>query len=362
MILFTGDLFLGKEDNINSNEVKKIITNNRYIFTNLESVVSKGSLSKRKDKNSILEFNETNLRNYLSHIDAEQILSLGNNHIHDLGEEGLENTKDILSKYDVKYFGVDYLLKVISPFILKIKNIKIAFLCVSTEEPEVTSICASENHQGVLDYNDCRIKNIIQKTKKKVDFFIIFPHWGREFLDYPSVQLRYKAYNWIDAGADLIIGNHPHIIQGKESYKGKWIYYSLGNYIFPDFFKKNGVKKSWGKSNSHSVMLKIDFDKNIVINEIGLFYDTKTNELKLNRKSIDILNYKSESLNILSVPIKRYFSLWEKNYLQKILYQDTHTHNIINKFFPRHRDHSRIVYFFLRLIKKIKGDNGFNKS
>ncbi len=68
------------------------------------------------------------------------------------------------------------------------------------------------------------------------DFIIVFPHWGNEYQKTPSALQRRLAHEWIDAGADMVIGAHPHIVQPLETYKEKPIFYSLGNYIFDQYF------------------------------------------------------------------------------------------------------------------------------
>ena len=82
------------------------------------------------------------------------------------------------------------------------------------------------------------------KANEKVDFVIVMPHWGTEYKTTSTENQKYLAYRWIDAGADMVIGGHPHVIEESEIYKDKYIYYSLGNYIFDQWFEedvKNGL-------------------------------------------------------------------------------------------------------------------------
>jgi len=76
------------------------------------------------------------------------------------------------------------------------------------------------------------IREDIKALREKVDIIIINYHWGIEKENYPEEDQIYFAHKTIDYGADLIIGHHPHVLQGVESYKGKYIAYSLGNFIF----------------------------------------------------------------------------------------------------------------------------------
>ncbi|MFA6521905.1 MAG: CapA family protein, partial [Candidatus Gracilibacteria bacterium] len=76
----------------------------------------------------------------------------------------------------------------------------------------------------------------IKKVRPESDFIVILPHWGVEYARKPTVGQIKEARMFIDAGADLIIGTHPHVIETIEEYKGKYIFYSLGNFIFDQYF------------------------------------------------------------------------------------------------------------------------------
>lgn len=77
------------------------------------------------------------------------------------------------------------------------------------------------------------------------------PHWGEEYSTKPNELQKKLAHSFIDAGADMVIGAHPHVVQTNEIYKGKHIYYSLGNYIFDQWFRPE-VKKGLGVEVSFS--------------------------------------------------------------------------------------------------------------
>lgn len=90
---------------------------------------------------------------------------------------------------------------------------------------------AKKLREIVADRN-VNVLNDIEKLKKKVDIVILMPHWGFEYVHYPPCGVILEAKAFIDAGVDMIIGSHPHVIQGKERYKSSHIFYSLGNFIF----------------------------------------------------------------------------------------------------------------------------------
>jgi len=91
------------------------------------------------------------------------------------------------------------------------------------------------------------------KTEKLADLIIVYPHWGTEYLtSHPDKRQTDLAHQFIDSGADIIIGSHPHVIQPIEIYKEKPIFYSLGNFVFDQYFSKETMQ---------GLMLKLDIVK-----------------------------------------------------------------------------------------------------
>lgn len=352
MITFTGDLFLGNANLKIDDNIVSELNQSEYIVTNFENVFKNISSKKRADKTSNLNFTQTGLDNYLGQIKTKNVFTLGNNHINDLGQDGIDKTINLLNKYDkIGFTGAGTYYDVIKPFIVQSDGKKITLFSMSTNEPEVMAVSTSDENKGVLDYNNPIVNDIIRGHKNNVDYFVALPHWGREYIDYPSIQQRKKAYEWIDAGADLVVGTHPHVIQGKEEYKGKWIYYSLGNYVFPNFTYVNGVKHVWEKSSNASIMLNVKFDEKIVINESGYIFDTKNLTLNKADKSVHDLISKSKVLNAEVYSKKSYYIFYDRE-LYKTL---KNKHGLINKlisYFPAHDKYNRYKFFLIRLIKK----------
>lgn len=146
----------------------------------------------------------------LSGIEA---VNLANNHSHDYLQKGYEDTINSLKQQKIGYFGYN------DQFVTTIKGVKIGVL----------------GYEGWNDSPNLRIKinNDIQNLKKNgVKIILIHFHWGIERDYVPNSTQRNLAHYAIDHGADLIVGHHPHVIQGIEDYKGKFIVYSLGNFMF----------------------------------------------------------------------------------------------------------------------------------
>ena len=162
------------------------------------------------------------------------VLTLANNHIMDYGPGGLQDTVDILNKTGIKHTGAGKNSKAArTPVIVNIKNKKFAFLAYSLVFPKeyYATDDSSGTAQGVFD----NIKSDIKNIKKDVDIIIISFHWGEEQMKYPKEYQVKFARLAIDNGASLVIGHHPHVIQGVEKYKNGLIFYSLGNFAFGSF-------------------------------------------------------------------------------------------------------------------------------
>lgn len=151
-----------------------------------------------------------------------KLVSLGNNHILNQGEEGLAETEKYLDGAGVKYFGdtggenQEFIIR-------EIGGMRIGFVNYNYSVPHSFEKAVSD----------------IQNIRSKSDIVVVFPHWGTEFkTGDPGQEIRSEAYKFIDAGADVVVGTHPHVIETSEDYKGKKIYYSLGNFIFDQYFQK----------------------------------------------------------------------------------------------------------------------------
>jgi len=160
-------------------------------------------------------------------------LSLANNHTLDYGWQGLSDTMDALDDAGMKHAGSgNDDREAFAPAYIESKGISVAFVSVTRVVPEV-SWKADRNHPGVAEaYAPDRAVEAIKEAKQNADVVVVMVHWGVERADQPVAHQTDLAHRFVDAGADLVIGSHPHVLQGFESYKDKWIAYSLGNFVF----------------------------------------------------------------------------------------------------------------------------------
>jgi poly-gamma-glutamate synthesis protein (capsule biosynthesis protein) len=161
------------------------------------------------------------------------LVTLANNHTLDYGQPSLLDTMSYMDKAGILRVGAGHNAdEAFKPVIVNKNGIKIAFLGFSRVVPD-NSWKAGSKTPGLADtYAEKRPLDEIRKAKAEADLVVVLVHWGIERNDKPEAYQTTLGHHYIDAGADLVIGSHPHVLQGLESYKGKWIAYSLGNFIF----------------------------------------------------------------------------------------------------------------------------------
>jgi poly-gamma-glutamate capsule biosynthesis protein CapA/YwtB (metallophosphatase superfamily) len=160
-------------------------------------------------------------------------LSLANNHTLDYGWEGLSDTMDYLDDADLQHAGSgNDDREAFTPAYIESNGMTVAFVSVTRVVPEV-SWKADRTHAGVAEaYTPNRAEAAIKDAKQNADIVVVMVHWGEERKETPVATQTDLGHRFVDAGADLVIGSHPHVLQGFEAYKGKWIAYSLGNFVF----------------------------------------------------------------------------------------------------------------------------------
>lgn len=171
-------------------------------------------------------------------------VSLANNHMLDYGIEGLYQTLDSLNNYRIKFFGAGYNRKQArTPFIKEIivgkKIVKLVVFSAFEYRKAYDidfSFYASSSKGGVNPLSITAITKKIKEIREDTDndvFIVIFPHLsGARNYGWKTKRQTEMAHKFIDAGADLVIGHGPHNLQQIEKYKGHWIVYSLGNFLF----------------------------------------------------------------------------------------------------------------------------------
>jgi poly-gamma-glutamate synthesis protein (capsule biosynthesis protein) len=242
-IIFTGDVMLSRsvgnrmarENNFSYpfEKIKDFFTNADVVAINLEGPVS----LRGENMGSEYSFRaDPRVLKGLQSIHVN-VASLANNHMWDWGSVALLDTVSFLQKDSIlpvgagKNFAEANKVKA-----LEIRGTKIGFLAFQDLYPK--NLLATETTPGVSSFDAEKTAAQIKKIKqdKEVDFLVILFHWGEEYKPLANERQKMIAHSLVDAGADLIIGNHPHVTQNREEYKGVPIFYSLGNFVFDQYF------------------------------------------------------------------------------------------------------------------------------
>jgi poly-gamma-glutamate synthesis protein (capsule biosynthesis protein) len=171
------------------------------------------------------------------------IVSIANNHVYDYGEDAFLDMLGHLKEYDMPYVGggknIDEATR---PYYFVANGYKIAFIAATRAEKYILTPEATETSSGVFRaYDPTLLLNTISDVKKTSDFVIVLMHWGREDShELEQVQID-TGKMYIDAGADLLVGSHAHVLQGMEFYNGKLIAHNLGDFIFNRETKDTGI-------------------------------------------------------------------------------------------------------------------------
>ncbi len=260
-LLFVGDIMLSR--NIGKLMVKNDDWSYPYrlisdtlrdadlTFGNFENPVSdrgvlSGSIySFRVDPRAIPAFREAGF----------DVVSLANNHIWDYGQDAFMDTLTILNTHGIATVGagVDF-SQAHTAVIQEVKGTKVAFLAYTNLLP---GFLGRPDGAPAVAYPDLtQISADILEAKKKADIVVVSYHWGDEYETSHNRTQGDLAHATIDAGADLVIGHHPHVVQEVEKYKHGYIAYSLGNFIFDQNFSPD---------TSHGLMLQVEIKKKSIV-------------------------------------------------------------------------------------------------
>lgn len=285
-LTFFGDVYLSDESNFSNIDLSKYapyVFNFEYAHYGKEHPHALGKILLK------------------STIDISKILhpmpsavDINNNHIFDYADAGLLSTMQYLDSLGIPYFGAgtdDNHCN--NPCVLEINEKKVAILGYyhrnrDKSNGELTQACFNEE-LFQQDVKRCRALD--------VDRIISCVHWGVEDSPvYTKMQQR-AAHFMIDNGADLIIGHHPHCIQPWETYQGKYIFYSLGNFLFDDIYTKSRYTdethyacmncKRWHNWHRHSLGVSYDLDTGDV--SVNLMYQKKHTLEEKKISSLDVL-------------------------------------------------------------------------
>lgn len=207
---------------------------------------------------------------YVRNEDLEKVVELGlnavslaNNHVFDLGIEGFLNTIAQLDRLGIKRFGAGRNFEEArKPFVFDLPDgNQAAIIGCLVDYPKPVIFYPPSDSSPCLNYQSVEgICNDIREAKKNYRYVLVMPHWGLEHIYLQPLFFKDAAYKIVDAGADCILGGHPHIINPVIRHKGVKIYFSMGNFLFadrvvtyprrmyyPPIEEKKGLEKCWAQ-------------------------------------------------------------------------------------------------------------------
>ena len=166
----------------------------------------------------------------------------------------MQDTFTSLNKAGILYAGAGMTEKdAFKPVYFEKNEIKFALLAYNDSSVVSPYYCAEGETSGTACMDIEKLKNGIKEAKKNADLVIVSMHAGTEYTEEANDQQVEFAHTAIDAGAGLVIGTHPHAVENAEIYKGKYIFYSLGNFVFDQM---------WSRQTQEGLMIKMVLDKN----------------------------------------------------------------------------------------------------
>ena len=226
LLSFTGDCILGTDENFYYDTSFNAYYENygsAYFFQNVKDVFKKDDLTIINMEGTLTDLTTRKDKQFAFKGDPEYVkvltngsveaANMANNHTYDYGEDSFKDTVNILEKNKIRTFGDD------ETVIIPVKGVNVG----------IFGIYELDDHEERIP----QVKSDIAKLKKDgADIIVAVFHWGNELERVPDDNQLMLAHLAIDEGADVVVGHHPHVLQGIDTYKGKTIAYSLGNFCF----------------------------------------------------------------------------------------------------------------------------------
>lgn len=341
-LFFVGDLYFNPNKPQKTMKIEKGLLNtiqkSDLFCVNLEGVAIKHKdvESYANKKGPCLQQDESRLRKFIEVVSEESNVEIlfteANNHIMDYNYESLQYTNQKLSesKAFVNFIGAGNYEEAYKPFVFERDGIRVGIISIA--EAGFGVIKSELDKHGYAWFLHDKVFENIGKLRKKCDYVIVVNHAGLEEVDIPLPEIKKIYKMFIDMGADVVIGHHPHVIQGKEQYKQGVIYYSLGNFMFDE-------DDGDGEYNGQSIGIKVILDKECIIEEVPLLYCN--GKLDYSRDSIDIFRevcFKLQSDGYLTLIT----NLCEKLYLE-----------VYKEYYCNVHGWKNLIYSLLKGIKKL---------
>lgn len=284
-----------------NNELDFFLNEHDFVVGNLECPVSNNA---QKWKSTGFKANPISLLQ-LSSFD---LFSLANNHIFDCGKKGAADTIQDILQNKQQFTGLVNQANKNAFYKTTVKNKTFSFLSCALYEcikdPD------NKEYPRVLEAENTEVLSRIKKGKASSNYVIVLVHGGDEMISYPKPNLRNLCESYIDLGADVVITHHPHVLGGVHHYKNKYIFYSLGDFIFDgeSYLRRRGL------------VVSINFDENNISHQV-LPTQIK-NDLSVglpNKQVKSITELKWNKISNIIQKDKKYNSKYKRRYIYSLI-------------------------------------------
>ncbi len=230
-------------------KTRSILKKGDIVFANLETAITPG----RPIKTGEMSFRSDPQVARAMRSAGISVVSLANNHVPNFGSKGISDTLAYLDKAKILHAGAGMdLAAALKPALFSVKGITFAVLAYNDSDVVPASYGAAAKRAGTALMDVPTMTNAVKAAKKKADIVVVSMHSGTEYKATPNARQTRFARAAIDAGAAIVIGHHPHVVQTAEKYKGKYIIYSLGNFVFDQM---------WSRQTRQGMTAAITFNK-----------------------------------------------------------------------------------------------------
>ena len=260
-LTFTGDIGFDKymdrkwsDEGLLDSEIKSFLSDTDHLIINVEGPLSlKNQVLRENGVSALLHTMNPEAIPFFNAIGAD-VWNICNNHICDAGPDGIEDTLKYAKENNVLTLGAGMNINEASTPVIFDEAGGIGMIGVGYQRA-----CrkASSDVPGCFSWSDMEnIKKRIDEIKSKCRWCIVVAHGGEEFTALPSPYTRNRYIEYLNMGADIVVAHHPHVPMNYETFPGKAIFYSLGNFIFDTDYQRSQFNTEFG------LFVKLKFDKN----------------------------------------------------------------------------------------------------
>lgn len=186
------------------------------------------------------------------------VVCLANNHMFDCLETGFRTLRDRLSSAGIGFFGAgEDLAEAAAPLTVEVGGKRLAFVA-GVDERSGPSALAAPGRAGVAPLDMDALTDRVRRLAASHDRVMVSLHWGDERFRLPSPEQIRQAHALVDAGAAAVLGHHPHVLQGLETYRGVPIIYSLGNFLANTVYWQDGDRMHWNRHERTGCILWLE--------------------------------------------------------------------------------------------------------